>query len=79
MFSGVNVWQIAESKIIGEIKFGEWIEFGHKNTIYTLKFDFGKPSMTRQICQTFPLPNISAIQYILNYLLNNYDVVKEFC
>ena len=30
MFGGVNVWRIAELKVIGEIKFGEWIDFGHK-------------------------------------------------
>ena len=38
MFGGVNVWRIAELKVIGEIKFGEWIDFGHKDTIYQLKF-----------------------------------------
>jgi len=38
MFGGVNVWRIAELKIIGEIKFGEWVNFGHKDTIYQLKF-----------------------------------------
>ena len=45
MFGGVNVWGIAKFKVIGEIKFGEWIDFGHKDTIYQLKFDwlkFGK-------------------------------------
>ena len=30
MFGEVNVWRIAELKVIGEIKFGEWIDFGHK-------------------------------------------------
>ena len=30
MFGGVNVWRITELKVIGEIKFGEWIDFGHK-------------------------------------------------
>ena len=34
MFGGVNVWRIAELKVIGEIKFGEWIDFVHKDTIY---------------------------------------------
>ena len=32
IFGGVNVWRIAELKVIGEIKFGEWIDFGHKDT-----------------------------------------------
>ena len=30
IFGGVNVWRIAELKVIGKIKFGEWIDFGHK-------------------------------------------------
>ena len=30
MFGGVNVWRITELKVIGEIKFGEWIDFGHQ-------------------------------------------------
>ena len=30
MFGGVNVWRIAKLKVIGEIKFGEWIDFGLK-------------------------------------------------
>ena len=29
MFGGVNVWRITELKVVGEIKFGEWIDFGH--------------------------------------------------
>ena len=33
IFGGVNVWRIAEFKVIDEIKFGEWIDFGHKDTI----------------------------------------------
>jgi len=28
MFGGVNVWQITK------LKFGKWIDFGHKDTIY---------------------------------------------
>ena len=36
VFGGVNVWQIAELKVIGEIMFSEWIDFGHKDTIYKL-------------------------------------------
>jgi len=55
MFDGFNVWRIAELKVIGKIKCGEWIEFGHENTIYKLKFGwlkFGKSQTTRQICQT---------------------------
>ena len=65
MFGEVNVWRIAELKIIGKIKFGEWIDFGHKDTIYKLKFSllkFDESRKTRQICQAFPLPNIPSIQ-----------------
>ena len=46
MLGGVNVWRIAKLKVIGKIKFGEWIDFGHKDTIYQLKFGwlkFGEP------------------------------------
>ena len=52
MFGGVNVWRIAELKVIGKIKFGEWINVGHKDTIYKLKFSwlkFGEPRTTCQI------------------------------
>ena len=42
MFGGVNVWQIVEFKVIGEIIISEWIDFGHKDTIYKLKFDWSK-------------------------------------
>jgi len=61
MFGGVNVWRIAKLKDIGEIKFGELIDFSHKDAIYKLNFGwlkFGKPRMTRQIYQTFPLYGI---------------------
>ena len=65
MFGGVNVWRVAEVKEIGEIKFGELIDFIHKDAIYMLNFGwlkFGEPRMTRQIRQTFPPPNIPAIR-----------------
>ena len=64
MFGRVYVWRIAELKVIGQIKFGQWIDFGHKDTIYQLKFGwlkFGELQITPQICQTFPLP---AIRYM---------------
>ena len=66
MLGRVDVWRIAELKVIGEIKFGKWIDFGHKDAIYTLKFGwlkFGESWTTRQTfprCQTFLLPNIPA-------------------
>ena len=52
-----------ESKVIGEIKFGEWIDFGHKDTIYQLKFGWLKFGESRRLAkfaklsrrQTFPL------------------------
>ena len=68
MFGGVNVWRIAEVKEIGEIKFGELIDFIHKDAIYILNFGwlrFGKPRTARQIRQAFPPPNIPAIRYVI--------------
>ena len=65
MFGGVNIWRIAEVKVIGEIKFGELIDFIHKDVIYVLNFSwlkFGEPRTTRQIRQTFPPPNIATIR-----------------
>ena len=58
MLGRVNVWRIAKLKIIGEIKFGEWIDFGHKGTISKLKFGWLKFGESWTACQ---LPNISAI------------------
>ena len=29
MFGAVNVWRIAQLKVIGKIKFGKWIDFGY--------------------------------------------------
>ena len=58
MFGGVNVWRIAKAKEIGEIKFGELIDFIHRDAIYKLNFGwlkFGEPRTARQIRQTFPL------------------------
>ena len=58
MFGGVNVWRIVEAKEIGEIKFGELIDFIHRDAIYMLNFGwlkFGEPWTARQIRQTFPL------------------------
>ena len=52
MFGGrVMVWQIAELKVVGEKKFVEWIDFGHTDAIYKLKFGwlkFGKAQTIRQ-------------------------------
>ena len=60
MFGGVNVWQIAEAKEIGEIKFGELIDFIHRDAIYMLNIGwlkFGEPWTAPKLsrCQTFPL------------------------
>ena len=69
MFGHVNGWQITELNIFGEIKFGKWIDFGLKDTIYKLSWlKFGKSQTTRQIRQTFPLPNIPAIWYSKNFI-----------
>jgi len=53
MFDRVNIWKIAKLIVFGE-KFGEWINFSHKDTIYQLKFGWLK---------AFPQPNIPTIQY----------------
>ena len=72
MFGGVNAWQIAEAKEIGEIKFGELIDFIHRDAIYMLNFGwlkFGKPWTAHQIRQTFLPPNIHAIRYVIQYTI----------
>jgi len=83
MFGRVNVWRIAGLKVIGKIKFGKWIDFGHKDTIYQLKFGwlkFGESCTTRQ---TFPLPNIPAIRYsdcygrVTQYICSQVDALLE--
>ena len=63
MFGRVNVWRIAKLKVVYEKKFGEWIDFGHKDTIYKLKF--GRLSLANQ-----PLPSIPAIRYSIKF----YDI-----
>jgi len=63
MFGMVNVWRITELKETGKIKFGELIDFIHKDGIYKLNFVLDKVWRPRTIHQTFPLPNIPAIQY----------------
>ena len=60
MFGGVNVWQIVELKVIGEIIISEWIDFGHKDTIYKLKFDWSKFAITGDLPI---LPNFSAAKH----------------
>ena len=71
MFGSINVWRIAK---LSEIMFSEWIDFGHKDNIYKLKFGwlkFEKSWLTRQFCQTFLLSNIPAIQYIVQKTQND--------
>ena len=72
MFGEVYVWQIAKLKVTGEIKFGEWIDFGHKDTIDKLKFGclkFGKSLATRQ---TFPLYGTCAYVGYSVFICNLY-------
>ena len=38
--AGLMFWQIAELKLFGKKKFGEWKDFGYKDTIYK-KLKFG--------------------------------------
>ena len=74
MFSRVNIWQIAELKVIGKIKFGEWIDFGHKDTIYQLKFGLLKFGESRTTCQlsyrqTFLLYGDKKIKTLYGFIL----------
>ena len=48
MFGGVYVWRINKIKVFGKKKFGEWINFGHKDTIYKLIFGWLKFGEVRQ-------------------------------
>ena len=67
MFGGVNVWRITELKVIGEIKFGEWIDFGHK-VLLLAKIWLVKSWTTRQ---TFPLYGMCLFAGSLTLLLTN--------
>ena len=61
--------KIAELKVaIFGKKLGEWKDFSHKDTNEMLKFGwlkFVKAQIICQIRQTFPLPNILAMWYII--------------
>ena len=60
MFGGVNVWQIAELKEIGKIKFGELIDFSHEDAIYKLNFGW----LVWQIMDDSPnSPNLPAAKH----------------
>ena len=80
MFGGFNVWQITELKLIGEIKFGEWIDFGHK-VLLPAKIWLSESRMTRQIRLTFPPPNIpilhnpSVVVIIVVILLHHFRCI----
>ena len=39
MFEGVNVWRIAKSKLVGEKKFGKWIDPSIKVVRYKKKLN----------------------------------------
>ena len=69
MFGVVNARRIAKLKVINEIKFGKWIDFGHKGTIYKLKFGWLNFGKSRTTCKTFLLPNILAIWYLIKNLM----------
>ena len=63
MFGWVNVWRIGESKLVGEKKFGEWIDSPIMIVRYKkIWMALGESQTICQIRQTFPLPNIPAIQ-----------------
>ena len=54
MFGGVNVWQIAKLKVIDKIMFSEWIDFGHKDTIYKLLVKVWQIAGESPILTNFP-------------------------
>ena len=58
MFGGVDVWRITNLKVIGEIKFGEWIDFGHKVLL------LAKIWLVKVWRITHDSPNIPAIRYL---------------
>ena len=68
MLGGVNVWRIAELKVIGEIKFGEWIDFGYKVLLPA------KIWLVEVWRITHDLPNFPAIRYfiVFKFSLNYY-------
>jgi len=49
MFGEFNDWQITELQVVDENKLGEWIDFGHQEIIYRLKFGKDKFSESRII------------------------------
>ena len=61
MFGGVNVWRIAKLKEIGAIKFGELIDFIHKDAIYKL--------LVKVWQTTDNSPNIPAVRYLCIIIL----------
>ena len=83
MFGGVNVWRIAELKVIGEIKFGEWMDFGHKilspAKIWLVKV--WRITHDSPNSPNFPAAKHSRYTIIatLGYLLPCEPYIKEFC
>ena len=63
MFGMVNGWLITELKEIGKMKFGELIDFIHKDAVYKLNFGWLKVWRPQTIRQTFPPQNIPAIGF----------------
>ena len=83
MIGRINVKRTTKLKVAGKKTFGEWINFGQKETNDELKFGwfkFGKPQTIWQIRQTIPLPNIPAIwcfiyclSHVSNPFISQYD------
>ena len=71
MFGMVNVWRITELNEIGKIKFGELIDFIHKDAIYKLNFSwlkFGNHGRFAKLSchQTFPLYGMKFVKLNVN-------------
>ena len=66
IFGTINVWRIAKLKVAGKKKFGEWMDFVHKDTNHKLKLGWFKLAdhgcFTKfakfSLCQTIPLYSI---------------------
>ena len=68
MCGRVNVWRITKLKIIGEKKFGEWIDFGYKDITYKLKFE--------NLQSTDDSPNFTAAK-LSHFMVYSYHFITN--
>ena len=78
-FGGGKFWRINDSKIFGEEKFGKSVG----SLLKTLAFiniggeNFGELPTVCQICQNFPTPKFSLVQYIptMHVIIYKWNVI----